>query len=175
MNRPARRFAALLALASVALGAPAANAADAAVGPQPSATTKLQRSLNRLVAAGAPGAVALVRQHGRTTRLAAGYADTRTKTRMRPADRFRVGSVTKTFVATVILQLAGEGRLSLEDSVEHWLPGELPNGDAITVRQLLTMTSGVFDYLNDGDDTVLKREIADPSVRWAPRDLVAIA
>src|SRR4051794_17776614 len=175
MNRPARRFAALLALASVALGAPAANAADAAVARQPSATTKLQRSLNRLVAAGAPGAVALVRQHGRTTRLAAGYADTRTKTRMRPADRFRVGSVTKTFVATVILQLAGEGRLSLDDSVERWLPGEVPNGGAITVRQLLTMTSGVFDYLNDGDDTVLRREIADSDTRFTPNDLVAIA
>jgi D-alanyl-D-alanine carboxypeptidase len=94
---------------------------------------------------------------------------------MRPSDRFRVGSVTKTFVATVILQLAGEGKLSLEDSVERWLPGEVPNGATITVRQLLTMTSGIFDYLDDGDDTVLTREIADPTVRWTPRELVAIA
>jgi D-alanyl-D-alanine carboxypeptidase len=185
MNRPARQFAALATVAGVALTLGAATAtASATANPHAAeapATTKsaraleLRRSLDRLVAAGAPGAVALVREHGHTTRLAAGYADTRTKARMRPSDRFRVGSVTKTFVATVILQLAGEGKLSLEDSVERWLPGEVPNGATITVRQLLTMTSGIFDYLDDGDDTVLTREIADPTVRWTPRELVAIA
>jgi D-alanyl-D-alanine carboxypeptidase len=179
MNRPARRFAALATLAGVALtlGVVTANAhaADARAATKSARAGQLQRSLDRLVAAGAPGAVALVREHGHTTRLAAGYANTRTRTRMRPSYRFRVGSVTKTFVATVILQLAGEGKLALDDSVERWLPGEVPNGAAITVRQLLTMTSGVFDYLDDGDDTVLRREIADPSVRWTPRDLVAIA
>src|SRR4051812_20309459 len=176
MNRPARQFAALATVAGVALalGAATAQAADAPATPSPRAA-ELRRSLDRLVAARAPRARALVREHGHTTQLAAGYANTRTKTRMRPSDRFRVGSVTKTFVATVILQLAGEGKLSLEDSVERWLPGEVPNGATITVRQLLTMTSGIFDYLDDGDDTVLTREIADPSVRWTPRELVAIA
>jgi D-alanyl-D-alanine carboxypeptidase len=177
MNRPARGFAALATVAGVALtlGAATANAADAPATTKSAREAALRRSIDRLVAAGAPGAVALVREHGHTTRLAAGYANTRTKTRMRPSDRFRVGSVTKTFVATVILQLAGEGKLSLEDSVERWLPGEVPNGATITVRQLLTMTSGIFDYLDDGDDTVLTREVADPSVRWTPRELVAIA
>jgi D-alanyl-D-alanine carboxypeptidase len=174
MQRPVRRLAGLVTLAGVALtvGVSAAHATPAS---KPPLATAVKRSLDRLVAAGAPGAVALVREHGRTLRLAAGYANTRTKTRMRPSDRFRVGSVTKTFVATVILQLAGEGRLSLDDSVERWLPGEVPNGGAITIRQLLTMTSGVFDYLDDGDDTVLHREIVDSNVRWTPRELVAIA
>src|SRR3954453_10056417 len=176
MARPSRWFAPLVTLAGVvlAVGVPTATATANAAA-KPSAGRGLQRSLDRLVAAGAPGAVALVREHGRTIRLASGYADTRTKRSMRPSDRFRVGSVTKTFVATVILQLAGEGKLSLDDSVERWLPGEVPNGGAITVRQLLTMTSGIFDYLNDGDDTVLERELAHPDVRWAPQDLVAIA
>src|SRR4051812_20864136 len=174
MQRPVRRLAGLVTLAGEALtvGVPAARATPAS---KPPFTTAVKRSLDRLVAAGAPGAVALVREHGRTTRIAAGYADTQTKRRMRTSDRFRVGSVTKTFVATVILQLAGEGKLSLDDSVERWLPGEVPNGATITVRQLLTMTSGIFDYLDDGDDTVLTREIADPTVRWTPRELVAIA
>jgi D-alanyl-D-alanine carboxypeptidase len=176
MKRSALPFAAFAIVAGVALSqaVATAHAADAPAT-KSTRTVELRRSLDRLVAAGAPGAVALVREHGHTTRLAAGYAETRTKTRMRPSDRFRVGSVTKTFVATVILQLAGEGKLSLEDSVERWLPGEVPNGATITVRQLLTMTSGIFDYLDDGDDTVLTREIADAKVRWTPPELVAIA
>ena len=179
MLRRACRLAAIASLAGATLvvGVPAAgaHAADRGAPSKRPAATALKRSLDRLIASGAPGSVVLVREHGRTTRLAAGYADTRTKRRMRPADRFRVGSVTKTFVATAILQLAGEGKLSLDDSVERWLPGEVPNGAAITVRQLLTMTSGIFDYLNDGDDTVLRRELADPGMRWAPSELVAIA
>jgi D-alanyl-D-alanine carboxypeptidase len=179
MHRLARRLAtsAALAGAALAVAVPAASA-KTAERPRPSKAplaATVRQSLDRLVGAGAPGAVALVREHGRTTQIAAGYADTGTKRRMRTSDRFRVGSVTKTFVATVILQLAGEGSLSLDDSVERWLPGEVPNGGAITVRQLLTMTSGIFDYLNDGDDTVLRREIADPDTRFTPNDLVAIA
>src|SRR3954454_4538276 len=174
MQRPVRRLAGIVTLTGVALtvGVPAARATPAS---KPPFATAVKRSLDRLVAAGAPGAVVLVRDDGRTLRIAAGYANTRTKTRMRPSDRFRVGSVTKTFVATVVLQLAGEGKLSLDDSVEHWLPGEVPNGAAMTVRQLLTMTSGIFDYLNDGDDTVLRREVANPNVRWTAPQLVAIA
>jgi D-alanyl-D-alanine carboxypeptidase len=53
------------------------------------------------------------------------------------------GSLTKPFVATVVPQLVGEARLSISDTVEHWLPGTLPNGDRITVRQLLNHTAGV--------------------------------
>jgi D-alanyl-D-alanine carboxypeptidase len=68
---------------------------------------------------------------------------------MRATDRFRIGSVTKTYLATVVLQLVGEGRLSLTHTVEDRLPGLVPNGQAITVRQLLNMTSGLFDYPND--------------------------
>jgi D-alanyl-D-alanine carboxypeptidase len=68
---------------------------------------------------------------------------------MRARDRFRVASVTKTFVATVVLQLVGEGRLGLGDTVERWLPGLVPNGEHITVRELLNHTSGLFDVAND--------------------------
>jgi D-alanyl-D-alanine carboxypeptidase len=62
------------------------------------------------------------------------------------AGRFRAGSITKTFVATVALQLVAEGRIRLDDSVERWLPGVVPNGENITVRQLLNHTSGLYDY-----------------------------
>jgi D-alanyl-D-alanine carboxypeptidase len=61
---------------------------------------------------------------------------------MRADARFRVGSITKSFVATVVLQLVGERKLALDDTVERWLPGVVPNGRRITVRQLLTIRAG---------------------------------
>ncbi|MFJ9244291.1 serine hydrolase domain-containing protein [Streptomyces sp. NPDC101776] len=64
---------------------------------------------------------------------------------------FRVASTTKTFVATVVLQLVAEKRLSLDDTVEHWLPGVVTGNDGtrITVRDLLRQTSGLYDYIDD--------------------------
>jgi D-alanyl-D-alanine carboxypeptidase len=65
------------------------------------------------------------------------------------SSRFRIGSVTKTFVATVVLQLVDEGRLALDDPLARHLPGIVPNGTAITVRQILNHTSGLFDYAHE--------------------------
>ncbi|MGW1051359.1 serine hydrolase domain-containing protein [Streptomyces sp. NPDC002521] len=66
---------------------------------------------------------------------------------------FRVASTSKTFTAVVMLQLAAEGRLSLDDTVERWLPGVVHgkgnDGSRITVRDLLQHTSGIYDYIND--------------------------
>ena len=78
-----------------------------------------------------------------------GYDDLEAKRPMSVADRFRIGSVTKSFVATIVLQLVNEGKLSLDDSVEQWLPGVVPNGSAITIRHLLSHRSGLFDYVRD--------------------------
>ena len=118
----------------------------------------------------------LARQGNHTTLLASGYGNLKQKTRLRTSDRFRVGSITKTFVATLVLQLVGEGKLSLDDTVEQRLPGVIPNGKAITVRQLLNMTSGLFDYLNDGDTTVDDKLLAgELTYRWSPLELIAIS
>lgn len=136
----------------------------------------LRAQLRAVVIAGAPGAVLLVRDGSRTLRLASGSANLKTKAPLRATDRFRVGSVTKTFVATVVLQLVAERRLSLDDSVERWLPGLVPKGQTISVRQLLGMTSGLFDYLNDGDKTLERQWLAgDLTHPWKPRELVRIA
>ncbi len=65
---------------------------------------------------------------------------------------FRIGSTTKPFVAAALLQAVAEGKLTLEDPVEKWLPGFLSppfDGNAITVRMLLQHTSGIDDYLRD--------------------------
>ena len=72
-----------------------------------------------------------------------------------------------------MLQLVAEGKLALDDTVEQRLPGVIPNGKSITVRQLLNMTSGLFDYLNDGDSTVDDRLLSrrpDLSLVAAPAD-----
>ena len=116
----------LAATVAVSLGAGAG--AGGAASTKANATPGLGESLSQLVAAGAPGATLLVRRGDRTTLLARGFAETATKKRMRPGDSFRIGSLTKTYVATVLLQLAEEGRLSLDDPVTRFLPGLVPGG-----------------------------------------------
>jgi hypothetical protein len=94
---------------------------------------------------------------------------------MRVGDRFRVGSITKSFVAAVVLQLAGEGRLGLDDPVERWLPGLVPDGRHITVRQLLNHTSGLFNCTDDPRVLAPYLQQHNPNFVWRPRQLVAIA
>ncbi|MER6583897.1 serine hydrolase domain-containing protein, partial [Nonomuraea sp. NPDC001023] len=88
-----------------------------------------------------------------------------------PVDgRFRAGSVTKSFTATVVLQLVGEGRLRLSDSVEQWLPGLVDGGADITIRHLLQHTSGLPEY-----STGMMDEAGIPKERyrtWSARELV---
>jgi CubicO group peptidase (beta-lactamase class C family) len=87
---------------------------------------KLQRAADALVAAGAPGTIVLIRDGDRTTRLVAGDANLATRRPVRASDRFRVGSTTKTFVSAVVLELASEGTLTLDDwssRVARYPPG----------------------------------------------------
>jgi D-alanyl-D-alanine carboxypeptidase len=109
----------------------------------------VQRALDRVVAAGAPGAVALVRIGDRTVRLSSGSGNFDPLTPIGVRDRYRIGGMTKTYTATVVLQLVGEGTLSLDDSLERWVPGAISNGADISIRQLLNHTSGIFDYAQD--------------------------
>ncbi|NUW35688.1 beta-lactamase family protein [Nonomuraea sp. SMC257] len=81
-----------------------------------------------------------------------GLADRRTGRKVTGDEHSRIGSDTKTWTATVVLQLVGEGRISLDETVDHYLPGlirtRLYDGRKITVRQLLQHTSGLPDYLD---------------------------
>ena len=78
-----------------------------------------------------------------------GYADLATKRPLTAADHFRIGSNTKTFVVSVILQLIAEKELSLDDLVSRFPLGvSIPNGDKITVRDLCNMRSGLFEAFN---------------------------
>ena len=161
-----RAHSLVLALLLLTLGSGTARAAS----PDRSG---LQKKLDAVVASGVPGALALVRADGKTVRLGSGDARISPRRPIRPNDRFRVGSVTKTFLSTVVLQLVAEKRLSLADPVEKLLPGLVPNGRHITVHELLDMTSGLFDYFDD--PRVVKPWLAGNfGYYWSPERLVGI-
>ncbi|MGW0194657.1 serine hydrolase domain-containing protein [Nonomuraea sp. NPDC003201] len=129
-------------LITAVAAAPAGAAAVETVGPRDRAD--LQAMLDRIVDVGAVGAIAEVRDGNRTWRGTSGRARIGGD-RAAPVDgRFRVGSVTKSFTATVVLQLANESRLELSDSVEQWLPGLVDKGADTTIRHLLQHTSGAL-------------------------------
>lgn len=173
------RFRVLLASLSVALALPVtlvtSSATAVATAPASAATGNptLQALLDELVANGASGALARVDDGQHTWRLASGAARLEPRQPMRPAARFRAASITKSFVATVALQLVGEGKLRLDDTIERWLPGLIPNGSAITLRMLLNHTSGVFNYTSD--EVFLQRVLNDPTAPMTPYELIAFA
>jgi len=119
----------------------AAAGSRATVDPSPQALLPLLVSRGK-----APAAALLAQDAGASRYASAGTGISRD-------DRFRAGSVTKTFVATVVLQLAAEHRLSLSDPVERHLPGLVRgagnDGRALTLRSLLTHTSGLYDFTRD--------------------------
>jgi D-alanyl-D-alanine carboxypeptidase len=175
--RKAPRFWTLLAGARAALVFSLvlvmAPATALAAAPAPAGDARLQGLLHELVANGASGALARVDDGRHTWRLASGSARLEPRQPLTPAARYRVGSVTKTFVSTVTLQLVGEGRLRLDDTVERWLPRLVPHGEAITLRMLLNHTSGLFDYTED--PAFIERLTNDPTNPASPRQLIAIA
>lgn len=91
----------------------------------------------------ATGAIVLVRVGKGTQVLTGGLADVRLDRRMQPDDRFPVQSITKSMVATAVLQLVADRRLELDDTVEDVLPGLLSQGRRITVQHLLSHQSGL--------------------------------
>jgi D-alanyl-D-alanine carboxypeptidase len=176
VKRTARACAAAVAAAAVAVvpvlvtDAAPASAGVRAGAPAPPA---FQAAIQQLVTDGVPGAIGYARHGSQVTVATAGLADLATRTPMAAGDRVRVGSVTKTFVATVVLQLVAEHRLSLGDTVDRWLPGLVPDGAGITVQELLQHTSGIYSYSSDpGFQQALA---ADPTRVWQPAELVRIA
>src|SRR4029453_13754270 len=134
---------------------------------------KVQGLSDGLVAAGAPRGAARGQDDSGARRPASGVAARRTGRPMRPELHFRAGSLTKSLVATVVLQLVAEGRLSLQDSLQRWLPGILPYGEQVTIRQLLNHTSGVPHNWATVEQTLYR----SPGGRfrvWTPRELVAL-
>jgi D-alanyl-D-alanine carboxypeptidase len=147
-----RRVRLPLLLAAFALAAVAAFVgARALTGSNESPPTSrpaLQAILDSLVSGTgriAPGATAYVRGPQGTWTGSAGLADVERRIPMPVDARMRLESVSKIWTATLVLQLAQEGKLRLDDTVERLLPGLLPYGRRITIRQLLTHRSGIVD------------------------------
>lgn len=157
----------------VAAGTLVALLAATTAAPALAATADpVRHDLDVLTAAdGVPGAEAVIRDGHRTRVVRSGRGDLVTGKPFPGNGSYRAGSVTKTFVATVVLQLAGEGRVELDAPVERYLPGLVPDR-RITVRQLLQHTSGLPDYTQDllgGEVETLRHRGAEPA------ELVAMA
>lgn len=177
-KRGPRVAIALLAAAGLVTSVTGPVTAASAVATRPEhrsdpVAAQLQEALDDVVTAGASGVILRVDDGQRTYRLASGQARLEPPQRMRPDARFRSGSLTKSFVSTIALQLVGEGRISLDDTVERWRPGLVPGGADITLRQLLNHTSGLFDFTHD--EAFLERVFTDPRRPLKPEELVAVA
>ncbi|SOD63485.1 D-alanyl-D-alanine carboxypeptidase [Streptomyces zhaozhouensis] len=150
-RRRPRRTAGL----AVALGCATAAALAGVLGPaaagEADAGATLRRDAEAVHRAGAVGVTAVLDTPDGTRAAHSGTADLATGAPARPDARFRAGSTAKPFVATVALRLVAEGELSLDDTVEEWLPGLVAgnghDGTRVTVRDLLQQTSGLPDYL----------------------------
>ncbi|MCX5825709.1 MAG: serine hydrolase [Deltaproteobacteria bacterium] len=100
-----------------------------------------------------------------------GVGDIKTGTGPTIYDHVRIASITKTFTATVILQLADEKRLKLTDTLDMYDLGvTVPNREKITIRNLLNMTSGLFNFTSDVN--FWPKFLADPTAVWTPKQLV---
>lgn len=119
--------------------------------------------------AAAPGAIVGVQTPQGKWTAAYGYADPVTQAPMTTDMHMRIGSVTKTFTGTLILQLAQEGKLSLDDPIAKYYPG-IPNGDRITLEQLANMTSGIASYYTDA---FLAQYFGHPDTVFTPDQLIA--
>ena len=121
-----------------------------------------------------PGAtLAVALPDGRIVAVATGFADTARHVALRTTDRLLSGSVGKTYVAAVAMQLVHEGKLDLDAPVSRWLGtlpwfARLPNASAITVRQLMNHTSGLVRYEFDPRATAVLRE--QPMKAWTPEE-----
>jgi D-alanyl-D-alanine carboxypeptidase len=178
----ARQILAIAAVASAitttAITTTAGGTASAAATHPPYGLAQLRRDVAAIRDTGVVGVVAetdrgrLLARSGRARRGSA-----------RPVpygSYFRIGSATKTFVATVILQLSAEGKLALDDTVARWLPGVVRghgnDGRKVTIRELLQNTSGIYDYTDDLPLVASVRGYRDDRFRSVtPGQLVAIA
>jgi D-alanyl-D-alanine carboxypeptidase len=123
---------------AVALGVGASQ--STATSEKPSASPPVERVARDLAHQGSPGVIVYVSVAGKE------YIATAGARRPRANQRFRIGSITKTFTAAILLQLVQEGAISLASTLEEQLPGIAMRGDEMTMRMLLSHHSGLVNY-----------------------------
>src|SRR5918997_6108396 len=141
-------------------------------GPDPALQNKLEAAFEKSFReGGAPGAIAAVRTPEGTWISTRGVADLSSGEPMRADMHHRIGSVTKPFTTTLLLQAEAEGLLSLDDTIDQYIKG-VPNGDEITLRQMANMTSGLADY--SVNEQFLDEVFSHPERVWKPQEVVRI-
>jgi D-alanyl-D-alanine carboxypeptidase len=162
------------AVLAAVVAAVSALASPGPAGAQPSLDRAVAQRLDAAVdqamrTANVPGAIVGIWGSEGVYVRAFGVADMATGAVMRPDFFSRIGSVTKTFTVTGVLQLADQGRINLDDPIANYLYG-IPGGDEITLRQLARMQSGLYNYTATAEfDQALD---ADPYRHFAPQELL---
>jgi D-alanyl-D-alanine carboxypeptidase len=136
--------------------------------------SKLQEILDKnreLFAAGGASAAVVIPGEGLWAG-ASGIADPSTGDPVTRRTLFAIGSVTKTFIAALVLKLSEDGLVRLDDRLARWLP-QFPDANRITVRELLNHTSGVFDVSED--PAFLEAQFAHPRQLWKPQRILSYA
>jgi D-alanyl-D-alanine carboxypeptidase len=158
----------------VALAGVTMSGASAAIGSKPRLDAATRKQLataldDALTHVNAPGVIVGVRVGDQTWKATRGVSDTATKAPVAPNGYTRIGSVTKTFTGTLIMQLVDEGKLSLDDTIDRWFP-DVPKANQITIRMLGDMGSGINSYT--ADDATTSKYFADPESAWTPEELI---
>ena len=158
-----------LSLTLALLAPAAARAADV----PPATRAALDAALGKAFAATkAPGVVVGIWIPDEGSYVATrGVSDIKTRQPIRIDDHFRIGSITKTFTATLLLIFADEEKLGLDDPVSKYVAW-VPNGDKITLRMLADMTAGLHSYTED--DAWVKTMFSNLKRVWTPRELVDV-
>jgi D-alanyl-D-alanine carboxypeptidase len=138
----------------------------------------LQAKLNALHAAGSfpGGTIGFVLPEGRSSSVSTGLADIENRVPLKPTDRMLAGSIGKTYVSAVMLQLVQDGRVNLDSKIERWFGREtwfprLPNARDITLRMLMNHSSGIPEHVLNKDFIAEMKK--DPDRIWKPEELIA--
>ncbi len=158
-------FSVVDVLVTIGLVATAGAASAPGGGGESSPPPAVGRVAQELAQSGAKSVIVFVSDDGKE------YVATAGSRRPRVDQRFRVGSVTKTFTATVVLQLVEEGKLRLDGALADYLPGVVPRGDEVTIRHLLQHRSGLANYTDY--PSWLERALRSPSLH--PIDILRFA
>ncbi|MFE9611839.1 serine hydrolase domain-containing protein [Streptomyces sp. NPDC006012] len=178
MSRRAFAGTALAGTAALAAGVmlPAHSAAASPASLPPLEPTALQAAIDDLEQPPSTAAQLRVGGTAGSWRGTSGVADIRTQRPVTPHDKVRIGSITKVFVATVVLQLVAEGRIGLDAPVCRVLPGLLPaRFAAVTVAHLLNHTSGLPDHVGIPEPDSAEEVFRHRFDHWTPQEWVATA
>ena len=150
----------------------ASNSAWRCFAADPSFAEGAAQRLSDAVKGDTPGLAVLVARDGEIL-FQGGYglADMEKKSPITPETKFRIGSISKQFTAVAVLQLAEQGKLSLDDSLAKYFP-DFPGGDKVNLRQLLTHTSGLHSYTDKPEFIGRVKQPIEPAelIAWFQND-----